>query len=96
VSGEPAVEISIEDNGPGFVPAATERAFEPFFTTKSSGTGLGLAIVRRIVEAHGGQAFAERSARGSARIRLTIPIRGGGQCDRPPMVSGETHPWPTK
>jgi PAS domain S-box-containing protein len=77
LAGAAAIEVAIEDNGPGFDAAAAERAFEPFFTTKSSGTGLGLAIVRRIVEAHGGEAWAGRGPRGGACIRLTIPLNGG-------------------
>ncbi len=78
LDGAPAVELSIEDNGPGFAPEAVERAFEPFFTTKAGGTGLGLAIVRRIVEAHGGQTTAARGARGGARICLTLPVGDRG------------------
>jgi PAS domain S-box-containing protein len=76
IDGQAGIEISIEDNGPGFDDATMHRAFEPFFTTKSTGTGLGLAIVRRIVEAHGGRAAASRAARGGARICLTLPCRG--------------------
>jgi two-component system sensor kinase FixL len=78
LDGVPAVEITIEDNGPGFSAAALQRAFEPFFTTKSTGTGLGLAIVRRIVEAHGGRAAATSGERGGARLRLTLPRQPGG------------------
>jgi signal transduction histidine kinase len=74
--GAPAVQISLEDNGPGFDSAALERAFEPFFTTKSSGTGLGLAIVRRTIEAHGGRVTASRGARGGAALYLTLPLTG--------------------
>jgi signal transduction histidine kinase len=73
LDGAPAIEITVEDNGPGFSPAALQRAFEPFFTTKSTGTGLGLAIVRRIVEAHGGRAAATCRERGGARLCLTLP-----------------------
>jgi PAS domain S-box-containing protein len=74
VEGRAGVEVSIEDNGPGFDATALHRGFEPFFTTKSTGTGLGLAIVRRIAEAHGGQAMLSRGASGGARVLLALPV----------------------
>lgn len=72
--GHDAVEIVIEDNGPGFDAEALHRAFEPFFTTKSAGTGLGLAIVRRIVEAHGGTIATGSGRPCGAQIRIVLPI----------------------
>ncbi len=54
VKGNPAVQLTLSDNGPGLPPAVIGRLFEPFFTTKTQGTGLGMVIVKRIVEAHGG------------------------------------------
>lgn len=53
--GAAALEISIQDNGPGVPENVARRIFEPFFTTRSRGTGLGMAITRRILEMHGGQ-----------------------------------------
>ncbi|HWG45454.1 MAG TPA: ATP-binding protein [Gemmataceae bacterium] len=47
----PALQIAIQDNGPGFTPEQRQRALEPFFTTKPKGTSLGLAIVRRLLNA---------------------------------------------
>ncbi|HMO85168.1 MAG TPA: ATP-binding protein, partial [Lacipirellulaceae bacterium] len=75
VEGSECVEITIEDNGPGFAMETVDRAFEPFFTTKSTGTGLGLAIVRRVIEAHGGVVAAGNGPDGGARIYLTLPCR---------------------
>jgi PAS domain S-box-containing protein len=75
LESQPAVEIVVEDNGPGFNDTALHKAFEPFFTTKSAGTGLGLAIVRRIVEAHGGRIEASGAHPGGARICMTLPYR---------------------
>jgi PAS domain S-box-containing protein len=50
-----AVQLVIEDDGPGISPEILDRIFEPFFTTKKDvGTGLGLWVTREIVERHGG------------------------------------------
>jgi PAS domain S-box-containing protein len=50
-----AVQLRIEDNGPGIAEHHLDRIFEPFFTTKKDvGTGLGLWVAREIAERHGG------------------------------------------
>jgi nitrogen fixation/metabolism regulation signal transduction histidine kinase len=67
------VEVSVEDDGPGFAPEVLEHLFEPYVTTKSRGTGLGLAIVKKIVEEHGGIVRAEARPEGGARVWLRIP-----------------------
>jgi signal transduction histidine kinase len=54
LNGEPAVCVSVRDNGPGLSAEQKDRMFEAFFTTKSSGTGLGMAIAERIIDAHQG------------------------------------------
>jgi signal transduction histidine kinase len=66
LEGQPAVRISIRDNGPGLSPEQRGKVFEPFYTTKSGGTGIGMAITKRIVEAHGGYiAIGERHHAGA-------------------------------
>jgi signal transduction histidine kinase len=52
-----AVEIRVEDTGPGFPAEHLSRLFEPFYraTTEKPGFGLGLATVRRLVTAYGGE-----------------------------------------
>jgi PAS domain S-box-containing protein len=52
------VSVEVRDSGPGFAPAALERAFEAFYTTKAGGLGLGLSICRSIIEAHNGRLWA--------------------------------------
>lgn len=51
-----AVEIWVEDNGPGIDRAHLERIFDPFFTTKpvGSGLGLGLSLSYNIIKDLGG------------------------------------------
>jgi two-component system, NtrC family, sensor histidine kinase AtoS len=54
VGGNPEVEVTISDNGPGIPDEIKGHIFEPFVTTNPQGTGLGLAITKRIVNAHRG------------------------------------------
>jgi signal transduction histidine kinase len=50
-----AVQVMIEDDGPGIAPDHRDRIFEPFFTTKKDvGTGLGLWVTKEIINRHGG------------------------------------------
>lgn len=62
----------INDNGPGL--ADMESVFESFVTTKENGLGIGLAVSRAIVEAHGGQLWAENNPTGGARFCFTLPV----------------------
>lgn len=56
--------VTVEDDGPGIRPDALERIFERFYTDRPNegfgqNSGLGLSISKQIVEAHGGQIWAE-------------------------------------
>ena len=53
------VEIQIRDEGVGISEEDLLNIFEPFYTTRDRGSGLGLAISYKIVEAHGGELWAE-------------------------------------
>jgi signal transduction histidine kinase len=70
---EPAVELAIEDGGPGISPEDLPRIFDPFFTT-TNGTGLGLAVSYGIVRAHGGRLGASNRASGGARFVVHLPL----------------------
>jgi len=72
-----AVEVAIQDSGPGIEPEVAARIFEPFFTTKAKGegTGLGLSISARIVEKHGGTIRVD-SQPGRTRFEVRLPIEG--------------------
>ena len=64
-AGAGGVRVAVRDSGPGLDPAKLERLFEAFYTTKPGGMGMGLSICRSIIEAHGGQLWAEANDRGA-------------------------------
>jgi PAS domain S-box-containing protein len=69
-----AVEIVVNDAGPGIPADVLGQIFNPFFTTKPHGMGMGLAISRTIIEAHDGQLWAENTPGGGAAFLFTLPI----------------------
>jgi two-component system OmpR family sensor kinase len=76
-----AVEIAVEDSGPGVASDERARIFERFYRGEaaraaSSGFGLGLALGREIARAHGGELALAPSAEG-ARFVLSLPAAPG-------------------
>jgi signal transduction histidine kinase len=70
-----SVLVSIKDTGSGLDPEILPRLFTKFATKSEKGTGLGLFISKSIIEAHGGQIWAEKSNDGSgATFRFTLPM----------------------
>jgi signal transduction histidine kinase len=68
-----AVEVDVEDSGPGVDPATRLRLFEPLITTKERGIGLGLALVKKIAERHGGTVGYSDRTGGGARFTVRLP-----------------------
>jgi len=70
-----AIEIHVDDRGPGIPEINQARVFERFSRLSSDqpGTGLGLAIVKCIIEGHHGEVSVSRSALGGARFTMHIP-----------------------
>jgi signal transduction histidine kinase len=73
-----AVEIAIEDEGPGVPPEAVARLVRPFERLEPSrnrrtgGAGLGLAIVTALAEGQGGTLALENVAQGGLRAVLLL------------------------
>jgi signal transduction histidine kinase len=87
-SGGPAVELWVEDDGPGL--SNTSNLFVPFFTTKPGGSGIGLVLSRQIAEAHGGTLTLEnrRGAHGCrATLRLPAQALAPARLERPAAAS---------
>ena len=79
-STEKAIEITIDDDGPGISEAELPRVFQPFYRVEESrsrdtgGTGLGLAIAQSIVQAHGGELALANRPGGGLRAAITLPV----------------------
>ncbi len=77
---EEAVEIVVDDDGPGIPIEERENVFRPFYrldrsrNPETGGTGLGLAIARDIARGHGGDIVLEDSPHGGLRARLRLPL----------------------
>jgi PAS domain S-box-containing protein len=67
--------IVVRDSGTGLNPNGLDRLFNAFYTTKPQGLGMGLAISRSIIEAHGGELWAEVNAPRGAVFQFRLPIR---------------------
>ena len=74
-----AIDILVDDDGPGIPPADRERVFQPFVRLDASrnpstgGVGLGLTIARDVARSHGGDVRLETSPQGGLRARVHLP-----------------------
>jgi heavy metal sensor kinase len=82
VDGSSAVQIEVEDDGPGIAADDLPKLFERFFRAdrarargSGGGTGLGLPITKAIVEAHGGSIEMRSQPGRGTRVWLTLPAR---------------------
>lgn len=77
---EEAVEIVIDDDGPGIPADRREEVFKPFYRLEGSrnpgtgGVGLGLTIARDVVRGHGGEVILGDSPTGGLRARIRLPL----------------------
>ncbi|MGB6441376.1 MAG: PAS domain S-box protein, partial [Methyloceanibacter sp.] len=66
------VEVRVADTGSGLAEEIAPRLFQPFVTTKPAGMGVGLSISKRIIEAHGGEMWAEPNPGGGTLFHFTL------------------------
>jgi nitrogen fixation negative regulator NifL len=73
-----AVEVEIQDNGPGISPEDRFRIFEPFYVgwrSKRGRSGMGLSLAQEIANTHGGCIQIDAEAGRGSRVRLMLPVR---------------------
>jgi signal transduction histidine kinase/DNA-binding response OmpR family regulator len=95
--GQDAVEVVVEDRGPGIDPSEHARVFEEFQQASNSGagrtiegTGLGLALVKRFVELHDGTVRLDSQPGQGTTFTVVLPrsFRGGPAPATRPGASG--------
>jgi len=75
-----AVEITIDDDGPGIPESEIKRVLEPFYRVEESrnretgGVGLGLAIALSAVQAQGGELMLNNRPSGGLRAVVRLPL----------------------
>ena len=75
-----AIEITIDDDGPGIPEDKREEVFKPFYRLDGSrnpgtgGVGLGLTLARDAIRGHGGDISLDDSPDGGLRVRLRLPL----------------------
>ncbi|MFN3881881.1 MAG: nitrogen fixation negative regulator NifL [Nitrincola lacisaponensis] len=70
------VEISIEDTGPGILPADHFKVFEPFYTTRDQSKGhlgMGLTLAQDIVNRHNGLLAIDTDITTGCCIKVHLP-----------------------
>lgn len=86
-----AIEVCVDDFGPGIGEQDIDRLFEKFHQRRQEGSGagigLGLAICRAIIELHGGRIRAETLPGGGARFRFSLPLEQAPEAPVEPTVS---------
>lgn len=75
-----AIQVVVDDDGPGIPAKRRDEAFKPFVRLDESrnpvtgGVGLGLTIARDLARGHGGDVALEDSPMGGLRVRLRLPM----------------------
>jgi signal transduction histidine kinase len=71
-----AIQLVVEDDGPGVALEDLPRIADLFFTTKEigKGTGLGLGIVHRVVHQHAGSVHITSEPGRGLRVEISLPV----------------------
>jgi two-component system nitrogen regulation sensor histidine kinase GlnL len=68
-----ALELHVEDNGPGIPAEIRDRIFLPLVSGRDGGSGLGLTLAQTIAQQHQGMIDVE-SEPGLTNFRITLPL----------------------
>ncbi len=72
------LEFAVVDSGPGIPDEDKKLIFDKFYRLRTShhvgGTGLGLTICKGIIEAHGGEIWAEDNDGGGTALTFALPL----------------------
>ena len=68
-----ALELHVEDNGPGVPAEIRDRIFFPLVSGRDGGSGLGLTLAQTIAQQHQGMIDCESEA-GRTDFRITLPL----------------------
>lgn len=85
------VLVRVRDTGTGIPPEDLPHVFERFYRADRSrarstgGTGLGLTIAKQIVEAHGGEIWAQSWLGAGSTFGFSLPVDSGGP-SQPPLT----------
>jgi two-component system, NtrC family, sensor histidine kinase GlrK len=88
--------LDVADSGPGIPVEDRGHVFEAFYTGRAAkstavkGTGIGLSVVLEFVAAHGGSVQIIDGQFPGAHFRITMPIRAGGDTERP-LTTSKAH-----
>ena len=78
--GDGAIDIMVDDDGPGIPADKREDVFKAFFRLDASrnietgGVGLGLTIARDIARSHGGEIVLDDVPGGGLRAVVRLPV----------------------
>ncbi len=103
-----AVDVWVDDAGPGIPPAARARVWEPFVrlgrgdlagaaggrAAGSPGSGLGLAVVADLARLQGGRAWVRDAPGGGARVGLTLRAAPAPAAPTPAPAAPAARPAP--
>ena len=89
VRSEGAVELRIEDEGPGIAFEPNPRELSPGPSTKRGGFGLGIPVAWKICKAHGGTIDIRRRDQGGTRVAVSLPLAAAPDDTRPGAAGAE-------
>lgn len=71
-----AVELMVEDDGPGIAESEWDQLFKPFVRDRKAeeGLGLGLYLTQKRIELMGGRMRIESGSKGGARFVMELPV----------------------